>query len=94
MSTYFMFGKYSPGAIEGLSPDRTRRAIELIEDHDGKVEGIYGLLGEHDLVLILDVPDVGRALQISVGLHKMTGIGFSTEPAVSVDEFDRLINGT
>ena len=93
MSTYFMFGKYTPDAIKGLGPDRTRKAIELIEDHDGTVQGIYGLLGEHDLVLILDLPDVGRAMQISVALHRMTGIAFCTEPAVSVEEFDRLMSG-
>ena len=91
MATYFMFGKYTPDAIRGVSPDRTRKAIELIEDHNGKVQGIYGLLGEHDLVLILDLPDTGTAMKISVALHRMTGISFCTEPAVSVEEFDHLM---
>lgn len=92
MATYFMFGKYTPAAIEGVGADRTRKAIELIEDLGGKVRGIYGLLGQHDLVLILDLPDTGTAMKISVALHGMTGIAFSTEPAVSVDEFDQLMS--
>jgi hypothetical protein len=42
-------------------------------------------------VFIVDFPGVSEAMKASIGITKMTGIGFQTMPAVSVDEFDRLI---
>jgi hypothetical protein len=30
-------------------------------------------------------------MKVSVALHKLTGISFSTSPAVQVEEFDRMM---
>jgi uncharacterized protein with GYD domain len=50
-------------------------------------------LGEHDLVIIAEVPGTEAAMQCSLALHKLTGIAFTTAPAVSVDQFDKLAAG-
>jgi hypothetical protein len=34
---------------------------------------------------------MGKAMQASVALNKLTGISFTTLPAVTVEEFDKLI---
>lgn len=52
---------------------------------------MYALLGDHDLVLVLNFPGVDKAMQASVALNKLTGIAFTTSPAVTVEEFDRLM---
>lgn len=91
MSTFLMFGKYSAGALQAISGQRTRQAVELIEKLGGKVQAMYATLGEHDLVLVVDFPGTAEAMKASVGLARMTGIGFTTAPAVSVEEFDRLM---
>ena len=57
-------------------------AISLIND-------IFQL--DQDLILILDFPDTQKAMKTSVGLTKMLGIAFTTAPAVSVEEFDKLM---
>ncbi len=93
MSTFLMFGKYSAGALQGISGQRTRQAVELIEKLGGKVQAMYATLGQHDLVLVADFPGTAEAMKASVGLAKLTGIGFTTAPAVSVEEFDRLMEG-
>lgn len=93
MSTFLMFGKYSAGALQAISPQRTRQAVETIQKLGGTVQAMYATLGEHDLVLVVDLPGTAEAMKASVGLAKMTGIGFTTAPAVTVEEFDRLMEG-
>lgn len=91
MATYLMFGKYSRDALEGISAERTEEAIALIEEHGGELESGYALLGEDDLVLIVDLPDTERAMRTSVALTKLLGISFSTSPAVTVEDFDEMM---
>ena len=91
MTTFFMFGKYSAEAMRGMSAPRTREVTQEIEKLDGKVNAIYGLMGEHDLVLIMDFPSLEQAVKTSISLHRMTGISFSTSPAIPVDTLDDLI---
>ncbi len=91
MATYFLFGKYSPDAIREISAERTERAKALIKRYGGELVSAYALLGEHDLVLIVDLPDTGQAMKTSVALAKLLGISFSTSPAVTDREFDEAM---
>jgi uncharacterized protein with GYD domain len=91
MATFLMFGKYSAPAMKEMSPERTQKAEELIRQLGGKIEAAYALLGETDLVLIVRLPDIATAMKASLALGKMTGISFTTSPAVSIAEFDQLI---
>lgn len=93
MATFFMFGRYSPEALKGISAGRTEKAVDVIKRCGGTVKSIHALLGENDLVLIVDLPDVARAMQASMELNKLTGIGFRTAPAVEVAEFDKIATG-
>jgi len=91
MATYLMFGRYSQDSVEKISARRTDEANELIKKNGGSVKGGYALLGENDLVLMVDFPDVSAAVKTSVELSKQLGISFSSSPALSIEEFDRLI---
>jgi uncharacterized protein with GYD domain len=88
-----MFGKYSIGAMKEISAERTKNATAVIGDCGGKIKAGYALLGETDLVLIADFPGVKEAMKASVELTKLLGISFTTAPAVTVEEFDKLIEG-
>jgi uncharacterized protein with GYD domain len=90
MSTYFMFGSYSPDSVMRISAQRTDDTRDMIEQQGGKLEAAYALLGDTDLVLIVDMPNTEQAMKTSVALSKMLGIGFSTAPAVTVETFDRI----
>jgi uncharacterized protein with GYD domain len=90
MTTFLMFGKYSSDSINKISPQRTKDAEALVEKNGGKVVGGYALLGDTDLLLIVEFEGVEQAMKTSVGLSQLLGIGFKTSPAVSVEEFDRL----
>ncbi len=90
MASYLLFGKYSQEGMKGISPDRTVKATALIKANGGTVKAGYMLLGEVDLVLILDLPNTETAMKVSMGLTKLLGIGFTTAPAITVEEFDKL----
>jgi uncharacterized protein with GYD domain len=54
---------------------------------------MYAMLGEKDLLLVVELPGVAAAMQASVALSRMTGIAFTTSPAITVEEFDQLMAG-
>jgi uncharacterized protein with GYD domain len=91
MATYFMFGKYSKAAVKAISARRTDKAVALVKANGGEVKAGYALLGEIDLVLIVDLPGTGVAMKTSAALSKLLGISFSTAPALSMAEFDKLM---
>ena len=91
MKTYFMFGKYSHEATKEIKPERTTKAINIIEKLGGKVKGMYAILGEYDLIILIECQDMETIMKISVDLHILTGIHFTTFPAMPVDYFDALI---
>jgi uncharacterized protein with GYD domain len=92
MATFVLFGKYSPDALRSASAKRTEEAEALIKRLGGEVRAAYALLGDIDLLFVVDLPDVERAMKASAGLTKLTGIGFRTAPAVTIGEFDRLLS--
>jgi uncharacterized protein with GYD domain len=91
MAIFIMCGKYSLDAVKKISADRTTKTMDLVKKHKGTVKGMYAMLGEKDLLFILDLPSVEAAMQVSVSLSKMSGIAFTTSPALTVAEFDKLM---
>ena len=91
MATFFMFGRYSADSVRDISSKRTTGAVNVIKKLGGEVKGMYALLGEIDLVFIVSFPGTDQAMKASVALSKITKISFSTAPAVTVEEFDKLV---
>jgi uncharacterized protein with GYD domain len=91
MTTFFMFGKYSVESLKKISGKRTQSAVNLIKKFGGKTEGMYALLGKTDLVFITTFPRIEQAMKASVGLSKLTGISFTTSPALPIKEFDKIM---
>lgn len=90
MATYLMFGTSTQAARNAVSAKRTEDALALIKKHGGELKAGYATFGEVDFVVIVDLPDNARAIQVSLGLGRLLDINFRTAPAVSIDEFDRL----
>ena len=91
MQTFLMLGKYSSNALKNAGATRTRKAEHLIGRFRGRVRSMYAILGDYDLVIIVDLPGVEEAVKVSAGLMELTGIAFTTVPAISVSAFDKLI---
>ncbi len=91
MAKFFMYGKYTKEAMEDISADRTKKALDAIAKAGGKVNSMYALLGKYDVVLIADFPGVAEVMKASVALNKLTNISFTSFPAISIEEFDKII---
>ena len=48
------------------------------------------MMGEYDLVLIVELPSMTEAMKTAVALGQLTGISFSTCAAMPVEEFDKM----
>jgi uncharacterized protein with GYD domain len=91
MAKFLMLGKYSLQAVKGISGARTKKAVALIKKCGGRVNAMYALLGNYDLALVVDFPGVSQAMKASIALAKMSGISFTSSPAITVEEFDRAV---
>ena len=90
MAKYLMLGKYSQEAIKGMSAERTKKVIEVINNSRGKVDSMCALLGSYDLALMVEFPSNTEAIKVSIALAKLTDIAFTTFPAITVEEFDKI----
>jgi len=91
MATFLMFGKYSAQALKEMSPGRTQKVTDKVKELGGEVKAIYAVLGKMDLLLVVNLPGIEAAMKASLALSKMTGISFTTAPALPVEEFDKII---
>ena len=91
MATFVMFGKYSLEAVKGISTKRTNQTLALIKKYGGELKAGYALLGDVDIVLVVELPDNEHAMQLSAALTKLLGISFKTHPAVTFEQFDKLM---
>jgi uncharacterized protein with GYD domain len=91
MSTFFMLGKYSSESMKRMSAKRTEESNALIKKFGGELVSMYALLGGYDLVLIVSFPGIEDVMKASVALGRLTGISFTTYPAVTVEQFDKMI---
>jgi len=91
MATFLMLGNYSSEGLEGMSAERTGAVEDLVKKFGGKMKALYALLGEHDLVAIVEFPGTEQAMQASVAVSKLTKIAITTSPAVAVKDFDKLM---
>jgi uncharacterized protein with GYD domain len=91
MAKFLMFGKYSLDGVKGIAADRTKKVVEIIQKSGGKVNAMYVLLGRYDIAFVVDFPGNAEAMKASIAITKLTGIGFTTCPALLVEEFDKII---
>jgi len=91
MATFFMFGTYSEEALDNVSAKRTKEVSKLVEKAGGKIKSIHALLGDVDLVIVVEMPGVEETMKLSATLSRKMGIAFASYPAVSVEAFDQIM---
>jgi uncharacterized protein with GYD domain len=88
--TYLMLGTYAPGCSHEISADRSRQMYKLIAGLGGSVLECYGLLGDRDVMLMVELPAPATAMQAAMAMARLTGATFTTYPAVPIADFDRI----
>jgi uncharacterized protein with GYD domain len=95
MPKYLFQGTYTADGIKGLEKDKAagraaavRSAVEAL---GGRVEAFYLAFGEHDTVLIVDLPDNASATAFTLTVSKSGLVRTTTTPLISVEEADRAL---
>ena len=91
MAKFLMLGKYSLEAIKGVSADRTNKVVDAIKKAGGKIDSMLALMGKYDLAFLVEFSGIPEAIKASAALTKLTGISFTTSPAITVEEFDKIM---
>ncbi len=98
MPKYLVQAAYTAEGLQGLQKDkasgRKQAVTRAVEGLGGKLEAIYYALGEHDVVLIVDMPDVisGAALGLRVSSSGL--VRTKTTTLLTLEEADRALSKT
>lgn len=95
MPKYLFQATYTADGIKGLEKDKAsgraaavRSAVEAL---GGKVEAFYLAFGEHDVVVLADLPDNASATAFTLTVSKSGLVRTTTTPLLSVEEADRAL---
>jgi len=95
MAKYLIEASYTAEGLQGLQKDRAsgrKQAVtELVESLGGKVESMYFALGERDVVIIAELPDVVTVATLSLGVSATGLVRTKTTALLSVEETDRAL---
>jgi uncharacterized protein with GYD domain len=98
MPKYMVKGSYTAEGAKGLMKEggSGRRAAvqKALEGLGGKVDAIYYALGEDDVYVICDIPDVTSALALSIAVNAAGAVRLTTIPLVSIEEIDAAAKKT
>jgi uncharacterized protein with GYD domain len=92
MPKYLFQATYSAEGIKGLEKDKAvgRKAAlsKAVESLGGKLEALYWAFGEHDWVLLADLPDNASATAFSLAVSGLGLLRVVTTILVSAEETD------
>jgi uncharacterized protein with GYD domain len=95
MPKYLVEATYSAEGLKGLQRDkasgRKQAVTQAVESLGGKLEGYYCALGERDVIVIVDMPDLisGTALAVSASATGL--VRTKTTALLTVEEADRAL---
>src|SRR5262249_15331951 len=95
MAKYLNQGSYTAEGLKGLLKDkasgRKQAVARLLESVGGKLDAAYFSMGEHDVVLLVDVPDLVTAAAISLNVSAAGLVRTRTTALLTVEETDRAL---
>ncbi len=93
MPTYIVFADYTDKGIAAIkdAPDRLDAVRKLVADHGGELKAFYLLLGEHDIMSIIDVPNDDTAARLLLTISGEGNIRTKSFKAFEEDEFRAVV---
>ena len=96
MAKFLVQATYSAEGLRGLQREKAsgrRDAIRrMVEGLGGKVESLYFSLGDYDVILTIDVPDIVTGTALAVAVSASGLVRTKTTQLLSVDELDRALS--
>ena len=92
MQTYVTLWKYTKDGLMDVkkTPKRFEFVKKVINSAGGKLLSIYGLVGEYDVVTVMEMPDEKAAAATILKICSTGRITSQTMIALSVDEFLKI----
>lgn len=95
MAKYLIEASYTAEGLRGLQKDkasgRKQAVTKLVEGLEGKLEAMYFALGEHDVILIVDVPDIISGAALALGVSASGLVRTKSTVLLTVEETDRAL---
>ena len=95
MPKYMIAASYTAEGLKGLQKDKAsgRKAVvnKVVQSVGGKVEAMYYALGEHDVIVIADLPDAASAAAIALGVSASGLVHTKPTALLSVEETDKAL---
>ena len=95
MSKYLFQASYAADGIKGLEKDkasgRKTALSKAVENLGGKLEALYWAFGEHDWVLLADLPDNASATAFSLAVSASGLLRVTTTPLVTAEEMNAAL---
>ena len=95
MAKFLVQASYSAEGLRGLQKDKAsgrKQAVQkAIESLDGKLESIHYTLGDHDVILIADLPDAISATALSLAASASGLVRTKTTALLTVEETDKAL---
>ena len=95
MTKYLIEASYTAEGLKGLQKDkasgRKQAVTKLLEGLEGKLEAMYFAMGEHDVILIVDVPDIVTGAALSLGVSATGLVRTKSTALLTVEETDRAL---
>jgi uncharacterized protein with GYD domain len=95
MPKYLITGSYTAEGLRGLQKDKAsgrRQAVTAaVEGLGGKVEGTYYAFGQHDVYVIVDIPDNASMAAIGIAVSAAGLVRAHTTALLTVDEVDQAL---
>lgn len=95
MPKYLISASYTADGLKGLQKDKAsgrRRAIDAaIEGIGGKVECTYYALGQDDVYLVVDLPDIVSAAALGIAASATGLVHTRTTALMTIEEVDRAV---
>jgi uncharacterized protein with GYD domain len=98
MPKYLITGSYTAEGLRGLQKDKAagrRQAVTAAaEGLGGKVEGIYWAFGQHDVYVIVDMPDNATMAAVGIAASAAGLVRVHTTALLTVEEVDQALAKT
>jgi uncharacterized protein with GYD domain len=94
MPTYVSLVQYTAKGIESIkdSPKRLDAARKAFEDAGAKLKDFYLVMGEYDIVIVVDAPNDEVVAKVSLMLGAKGSIRTKTSRAFTEAEYKKIIS--
>ena len=92
MQTYVTLWKYTRDGLVDIkkTPKNFELAKKIIKNAGGKLLSVYGLVGEYDVITIMEMPDEKVAASTILRICSTGRITSQTMTALSIDDFLKI----